>query len=204
MENKNMSKYNKIENKGLKLDELRLKFADVMGEFGWYYDNWGGLRKDYGDDRLHRLKLSSRVITYDIRNKEANSKWYKKTSWFYKQIEITDEGKIHRLPPKAKKPNKLKVKMEKPKSDIDYAIEKELIVLKHTTNPNYKIFTFEEFCTEFKVGEKESLLAKLREDGNKTKMSFGNGNEDYYIEYVNSAQDILFYSMVGKEILRKF
>lgn len=203
MENKNMSKYNKTDNKGLKLDELRLKFADVMMEFGWEYDRWGNLRKDYEDASLHRLKLSSRVITYDIRNKEANSKWHKKTSWFYKQIEITDEGKIKRLP-KPKRANKPKIKIEKPKSNIDYVIEKELIILKHTTNPNYKIFTCEEFCTEFKIEKKEDLLEKLRKEGNKTQMSFGKGNEDYYIEYVNQTQDILFYSMIGKEILNKY
>ena len=79
------------------------QIIDWATERGWRSDNWGNLQKEI-NGRQYRFKLSSTSVRYEVKihhpgtkYSKPSSEWLRLRSGYYKDLNITSEGKLSGL-----------------------------------------------------------------------------------------------------------
>ena len=62
-------------------------------KLGWELDKFGHLKRTM-NGKLHRYKLSSVAVRYEVRTNSKPASWVRLRSGYFSKLSINDEGKL--------------------------------------------------------------------------------------------------------------
>lgn len=199
-----LTTYNVKDNKHIKSIDLRFKLIETMREFGWELDRFGHLKKEE-NNRIWRLKLSTKSFRYEYKSTEPRSKWYNYSNGclYYKQINVYSNG--HLTIVKAK--TKPKTKPRKIDSGLQSICDGKGYILTNTKSLDEKIFTESEFkASDLYATLKAKLPEKVfkmsieeLEKGTELLLS-----EHYVLKMINKSNDLLFHGGLRQQLLKRY